>query len=113
KQVHGIHIHEVTKPKQEVGEADGLYTESTDVLIGILTADCVPILLSEKSGNAVAALHAGWRGTYEGIVSAFSRVLQSKGQCPSQWKAIVGPSIGPCCYEVSEEMVENFKKKFS
>ncbi len=112
KQVHGISIVEVTSSDQECGEVDGLWTRVSKLPIAVVTADCVPILLMNKSKSAVAALHAGWRGTKQRIVEAFFKSLPSELSVASEWAAVIGPSIRSCCYEVNEELIQEFKTEF-
>jgi YfiH family protein len=113
KQVHGIQFIEVTASHQKCGETDALVTFERGIPVAVVTADCVPVLLARKTGGAAAAIHAGWRGTFNGAVDEVSRFLISRGEKLSNWVAAVGPAIGPCCFEVSEELVEDFQKKFS
>jgi YfiH family protein len=112
KQVHGVSIVEVTSGDQDCGEVDGLWTRVPKLPIAVVTADCVPILLMNQSRGIVAALHAGWRGTQQKIVEAFFKSIPSEWSDGSEWKAILGPSIRACCYEVSEELVQQFKNEF-
>jgi len=116
KQVHGTACTEVDSAQQNCGEVDALFTFKTGLPIAVVTADCVPILLAKKSAKkldgAVAAVHAGWRGTLAGIVRVLGDALIARGEVLSEWVAAVGPSIGPCCYEVSEELAQNFKRVF-
>jgi YfiH family protein len=112
KQVHGIACGEVTGPAQDLGEVDALFTRTPGIPISVVTADCVPVLLSRKDGKAVAAIHAGWRGTAARIVRATWDKLRAQGEKPADWVAAVGPAIGPCCYEVSEEMAKDFLRVF-
>ena len=112
KQVHGESWAQVSSPRQGCGEVDALITRVRGVPIGIMTADCVPILLAHESGTAGAAIHAGWRGTHARIVEKLWRFLESQGESAHQWVACIGPSIGSCCYEVSEELAESFQKEF-
>lgn len=113
KQVHGVAIAEVKEACQEVFEVDGLWTRQVHLPIGVVTADCVPILLSHFSGRAVAAVHAGWRGTRGHILRHLWEKLIQEGERPAEWIAAVGPAIGACCYEVSEELASEFKNEFS
>ncbi len=112
KQVHGIKIHEVSNHGQACGENDGLWTRMPAQGVAIVTADCVPILLARKDGQMVAALHAGWRGTRARIVDAFCDVLEREDEDLSQWVAALGPCAHACCYEVSLELVDDFKRAF-
>ncbi len=112
KQVHGIRIAEVLTPGQDCGETDGLCTFAPSQPIAVVTADCVPILLARIDGRGAAALHAGWRGSRGRIVEAFADALRVRGQSPGDWLACIGPAIGPCCYEVSEELAREFAGEF-
>lgn len=105
---HGTRIAVVDREREDCGEADGMYTERPGLLLSIATADCVPILLARADGRAVAALHAGWRGALAGIADRFVELLRGRGDDPANWSAALGPSAGPCCYEVSEEVIEQF-----
>lgn len=113
KQVHGIACAEVTRASQPCGEIDSLWTRASGVPIAIVTADCVPILLARRDGGAVAAIHAGWRGTRARILRALWNELAARGERPADWVAAIGPAIGPCCYEVSEELAADFEKEFA
>lgn len=112
EQVHGSNIVEIIERNQNAGSTDGLITKTRNP-VGVVTADCVPILLARKDGEAVAALHAGWRGTKDKIAEKFIKKIISMGQKPEDWVAALGPSIHACCYEVSEELILDFKKTFS
>jgi YfiH family protein len=111
QQTHGTDVGIVVKRNQLLGDVDAMYTKSTNP-IGVVTADCLPILLARKDGGAVAAIHSGWRGTKAHIVEKVAIAMQAQGEDLSQWVAAIGPSIGKCCYEVSEEMIEDFIKSF-
>ncbi len=113
RQTHHTQIAWVTDAQQECGDVDGLATEMHDLPVAIATADCVPILLADSRGAAVAALHAGWRGLHGGIVSAFVKDLVQRGFEPRQWLAALGPAIGPCCYEVDPELIAAFSRQFT
>jgi YfiH family protein len=112
KQVHGIDFVEITAPLQKCGETDGQLSLTPRLPVACVTADCVPVLLARKSGGAGAAIHAGWRGTFAGAVEAVWKELERRGELLSNWVAAIGPAIGPCCYEVSEELISDFKTKF-
>ena len=113
KQVHGSQCVEVTTLQQECGEADGLYSRLPGVVLGVVTADCVPILMAHRSGNRIASAHAGWRGTQSQIVSVLCEKLKDSGEDLSEWVAALGPAIGPCCFEVEEKLVSTFRTTFS
>jgi YfiH family protein len=106
KQVHGDHIVEVKdKRLKEAGEADGMVTEERNLFLGVVTADCVPLLFSVSGRNVVAAVHAGWRGTLAGITPKMVRYLKNRCSVdPASIEVALGPSIGQCCYEVQEDV---------
>jgi YfiH family protein len=89
--------------------ADGLWTDEPGLPIMAISADCLPILLARTNGEvpAVAVLHAGWRGLLEGIASSGVRALGG-----GSLAAAIGPAIGPCCYEVREEVAGPFRDRF-
>ncbi len=109
RQVHGTRVAAIHEPKQEAGEADGFYTAAPGLPVSIITADCVPLLLARRDGSQVAAVHAGWRGLYDGIIPA---ALAAMGE-GAPVVAAVGPTICAACYEVSEELAEDFAQRFS
>ena len=106
KQVHGDRIVDVKDNRlKEAGEADGLVTEERGLFPAVLTADCVPILFSVRERKLVAVAHAGWRGTLAGIAAKMVRHLsESYGVDSSSIEAALGPSIGPCCYEIGVDV---------
>jgi polyphenol oxidase len=108
KQVHGVRIAEAHEAREELGECDGIVCFAPGQPIAVTSADCVPILAARADGSAVAALHAGWRGTLAGAASELVRALVERGEDPRRWVAAVGPAIGPCCYEVSVELAREF-----
>ena len=102
RQVHGRRVLRVP-PLPEGAEADALVTETPGAAVGVYTADCVPILLADPSGRAVAAVHAGWRGSAERVVEEAARALSETVRCsPDALLAALGPHVGPCCYEVDD-----------
>jgi purine-nucleoside/S-methyl-5'-thioadenosine phosphorylase / adenosine deaminase len=114
KQVHGDHIVEVKDNNlKEAGEADGMITEIPDVFLGVLTADCVPILFVQPEKKLVAAVHAGWRGTLAAIAEKMVHQLKEKdGVVIDQLEVALGPSIGSCCYEVKNDVTEPLRGKW-
>jgi len=94
--------------------ADGLMTDEPGLLVGVKTADCIPILVADRKRRAVAAFHAGWRGTVERIVeSGIGRMRLQFGSRPEDLIAAIGPGIGPCCYAVGEEVLSSFESQFA
>lgn len=112
RQVHGDHIVVVADKKlKEAGEADGMITCEADIFLGVLTADCVPILFVAPKQRLVAAVHAGWRGTLAGIADKTVRQFQSEYHVsPEELEVAFGPSIGPCCYEVKDDVTRPLMK---
>jgi YfiH family protein len=118
KQTHSANIH-IVKEAKELGwntlddaieNCDALITNQKDVMLTILTADCVPILLFDPIEKVVAAVHAGWKGTEQKIlfktVKKMKEVFNSK---PENILAGIAPSIGKCCYEVDWNVAQYFK----
>jgi YfiH family protein len=92
-----------------VGEGDAVLDNTPGHLAGVKTADCLPILLVDEEHRAVAAVHAGWRGTVSGIVrAALSKMREEFGTLPGHVHAAIGPGIGKCCYEVGPEVAAQF-----
>ena len=110
-QVHGASVVHATRPSgpgATLGEADGMWTERTDLWLAVRTADCVPVLFAAPGGIAVA--HAGWRGTVRGVATATLGALCDGVGChPSEVTAAVGPCIGGPAYEVGEEVVQGLR----
>jgi YfiH family protein len=89
-------------------EADAIVTDCPGLAIGVLTADCVPILLASPSAGVIAAVHAGWKGAKAGIVESAIEAMQSLGAQPGQIVAAIGPAISQTAYEVSPEFEASF-----
>jgi YfiH family protein len=92
---------------------DGLLTDLPGVMLGVGVADCVPVLVADVRHRAVAAFHAGWRGTLARIVEHGVAAMHRRyGSAPEDLIAAIGPSIGPCCYSVGEELRTEFANQF-
>ncbi len=111
RQVHGAKVVVGAGPTTPCGEADGVVSATAGVAACVAVADCVPILLARPDGSAVAAVHAGWRGTLERIAAEGVRALAAGGDGEAPL-AVIGPSIGPCCYEVSDDLAARFAAAF-
>lgn len=109
-QVHGADVFEAHHANRgRWPEADIAITVDPSLAVSVRTADCVPILLADRRGCAVAAIHAGWRGTAAGAAIVAVQSLTSRyGTRPEDVIAAIGPSIGPCCYEVGPELAGHF-----
>jgi YfiH family protein len=106
KQVHGAVVEEA--PWDARPSADAAVAVAPGFLLGIQTADCLPVLLVDPRRRAVAAAHAGWRGTAAGVASRAVEALAARGSRPDDLFAALGPAVGACCYEVGEELREAF-----
>lgn len=121
RQIHGTHLAILggreTGLESEGGratlEADGLLTAAPGLLLGIQVADCVPVLVADTRLRAVAAFHAGWRGTAASIVEKGVACMRAEyGSAPEDLIAAIGPSIGGCCYAVGDEVQTRFRDAF-
>jgi YfiH family protein len=92
--------------KAPLGEADGLVTSGTGVVLAVLTADCAPVLLADPGAGVIGAVHAGWRGLAAGVVEAGVAALAALGADPAAVVGLVGPAVGGCCYEVGPDVRE-------
>jgi YfiH family protein len=113
RQVHGAGVTAVSSDRPRPWsppEADALVCNDPSAAISVRVADCVPILLADDTGRWVAAIHAGWRGTAKRAVIAAVEAMQALyGVRPERLTAAVGPCIGPCCYEVGEDVLDGFR----
>jgi YfiH family protein len=108
KQIHSD-VSFTTESPGCAGEGDALVTQTPGIAVSIRTADCFPILLADSETRAVAAVHAGWRGTAAGVVrSTLARMNSEFGTDAGDVFAAIGPGIGPCCYEVGVEVARQF-----
>lgn len=114
KQIHSAAIHPFAAVPSTPCAGDASLTKEPGLLLGTQTADCVPVLLVDVRKRAVAAIHAGWRGTLARIAQkAVGRMQYEYGCKPADLLAAIGPSIGPCCYEVAAEFVTKFTSQFA
>lgn len=116
-QVHGDQVLEAPNPDPQLGgsvcgRADALWTSRTGAAVAVRIADCVPLLLVDRQGRRVAAVHSGWRGTELRIAARAVDALAEAGAERSALLAAIGPSIRVCCYQVSRELAERFARLF-
>lgn len=112
RQVHGCDVVHVTQPAAApIREADALVCDVPGLTIGVVTADCLPVLIATPSG-AVAAAHAGWRGLAAGVLRATVDALRAVAPDADRAIAVIGPHIGASCYEVDEPVVRAFVVRF-
>ena len=114
KQIHSDVIHLFQNSPAEPCRGDASATKRAGLLLAVQTADCVPILLADLKKRAVAAVHAGWRGTLRRIVGkTIGKMQMHFGSKPGDLLAAIGPSIGGCCYTVGTEVASEFRSQFS
>ena len=113
-QVHGCRVAIVDRigtTREELEGYDAFLTDRPGLAIGVRTADCVPVLLYDPAQRAVAAIHAGWKGTVQHISQqAIAVMTQAFGTRPADLKAVIGPAIGPGSFQVGEEVVQQFRQ---
>lgn len=114
RQIHSDLIHRVNRAPEEQVAGDGLLTQTPGLLLGIQTADCLPIILVDVKEKAVGIFHAGWRGTVKRIVEkGVGDMGRYFGTVPGDVKAAIGPGIHGCCYEVGIEVRDQFASQFA
>lgn len=106
RQIHSAEIR-VAAAEGDLGPGDALVTETPGLLLEVRTADCIPILLMDPVRRAVAAVHAGWRGTAAQITAKTAALLQERFGC-RDLQAAIGPGIEACCFEVGPDVAERF-----
>lgn len=121
-QIHSANVTVVTSrdagrgaldKESRLPDTDAMITHEEGICLMVLSADCVPVLLYDPENRVIAAVHAGWRGTAAKIVVETVRAMQEKYGCkPEHLLAGIGPSIGPCCFEVGQEVADVFRNLF-
>lgn len=106
-QVHSAIVNRAETGRRGAAQGDALWTDEPGLPIGALAADCVPVALARRDGEpAVAVAHAGWTGLLAGVLEAAVETLGGR------LEAAIGPSAGPCCYEVGEEVARPYRERF-
>jgi YfiH family protein len=111
RQVHGADVL-MAERAGLAGKGDVIVTDRPGLPVAIFTADCVPLVVYDPVGRRLALAHAGWRGTAQSAVGAAVSALVRAGGAPGSFVGAIGPSIGPCCYEVDEPVMERFDAAF-
>jgi polyphenol oxidase len=112
RQVHSACCVDAAGRSGDLGEGDALVEGSPRRYVAVKTADCIPVLLADARNRAVAAVHAGWRGTAARILDAAVATMAARfGTRIEDLHAAIGPGIGPCCYEVGPEVAERFGRE--
>jgi YfiH family protein len=109
-----VHASAADTARERPRKGDGLMTDEPGLLLAVQTADCIPVLVADRKRRAVAAFHAGWRGTVKRIVEGgVGRMRFAFGSRPEDLVAAIGPGIGACCYAVGEEVLSEFESQFN
>lgn len=107
-QVHSPHVAVISGPTAERPKADAMVTNASGVALGILTADCQPVLFCDAEAGVIGAAHAGWRGALDGVLEATVGAMEDLGARRDRVVAVIGPSISQRAYEVGPEFFEDF-----
>ena len=112
KQVHGDVVFVAREASEAEQQADAVLSARPGVAACVAVADCVPILLGDPRSGAAVAVHAGWRGTLAHTAArAVEALVREVGASPADLLAAIGPSIGPCCYEVAPDLAQAFREE--
>ena len=110
RQVHGTRV--VSAVPGDEPQADALAVARPGLLVGVVTADCMPVLLVDHRRRVAAAVHAGWRGASAGVLeAAVEHLRQTHGTPAADLEVVIGPAVGGCCYEVGPEVLETFRAR--
>ncbi len=112
KHVHGSHVHRIGESPPDPAEADGLVSDRAGAVLGALAADCVPALFADPHARVAGSCHAGWRGAMADIAANVVARMAELGAAPRNVRVALGPSIGPCCFEVGDEVIARFRSAF-
>ena len=112
KHVHGVNVWKVGEPAPEPPEFDGLVCDRAGPVLGAFAADCIPILFADRDARVIGACHAGWRGTVAGVARNVVTRMIELGARAADLRVALGPSIGPCCFEVGPEVTAAFRDAF-
>jgi YfiH family protein len=112
KHVHGTAVWRVGEPLPEPPEFDGLVCDRAGPVLGAFAADCIPLVFAEPDARVIGAAHAGWRGTVGGVAGNVVARMAELGARPERVRVALGPSIGPCCFEVGPEVTAQFRERF-
>jgi len=107
-QVHSADVVDVTAPLIDRPRADAMVTATPGLALGVLTADCQPVLFAEARAQVIGAAHAGWRGALDGVLEATVAAMEGLGATRDHITAVIGPSISQAAYEVGPEFLEDF-----
>jgi YfiH family protein len=112
RHVHGTAVWKVGEELPDPAEFDGLVTDRVGPVLGAFAADCIPLLFADPVARVIGSAHAGWRGTVGGVATNVIARMTELGASPATIRVALGPSIGPCCFEVGPEVVAEFRAAF-
>ncbi len=113
--IHSAHVLTINRANQQpvMGQADGLITADPDIYLAMRFGDCTPLIFFDPVRNAVGLAHAGWRGTMKNVAGTTVKAMNRQLGCqPENIIAMIGPTIGPCCYEVGLEVITAAQQVF-
>ena len=112
RHVHGTNVWKVGEPLPEPAEFDGMVCDRSGPVLGAFAAVCIPLLFADPTARVIGAAHAGWRGTVGGVATNVITRMIELGATADHVRVALGPSIGPCCFEVGPEVVAAFREAF-
>jgi YfiH family protein len=112
KHVHGTKVWTLGEPQPEPSEFDGMVSKEPGKVLGAFAADCIPLVFADPIAGVCGAAHAGWRGTVGRVAVNVVSAMVKAGASADQIRVVLGPHIGPCCFEVGEEVVAEFRGAF-
>ncbi len=112
KHVHGTEVWTLGDPLPEPAEFDGMVSIEAGKVLGAFAADCIPLVFADPVARVCGAAHAGWRGTVGRVAVNVVAAMEKAGASAANIRVVLGPHIGPCCFEVGAEVVSEFRKAF-
>lgn len=111
-QVHGNDVRLIQKKQtSKITQTDGLLTKEKNIFLGVVTADCLPIIFYDPVQKSIGVCHAGYKGLLRGIIQVEVNKLKEMGTKSDQLLVGIGPAIGTCCYDVTEDRIAEFQKR--
>ena len=116
EQIHSVNIEvfelKIKENLEKISETDGVITKEPGVVLTVVTADCSPIIFSDKKNSIIGISHQGWRGSVKRMVQKMVKKMIEVGGNSESIKVAIGPSIGECCYNINEERYYEFREEF-
>lgn len=115
-QIHSANIADITETIagiQKIDDTDGVITNLENVVLAVRTADCVPMIFIDKKAGIIGISHQGWRGSLKRLPEKMIRAMEKKGADPAYIEIAIGPAVGDCCYDISEDRYYAFMEEFN